>query len=111
MTDELISILELFKERRSLSVYELSVLKNTDMLKTCDPVNWLLDKQYIKIEGNYATLHGEDLTPKTKLIITTEGELALNQEIASRKRLKFSEIRAWITAIVAVAAFVKSFFF
>jgi hypothetical protein len=31
--------------------------------------------------------------------------------IFHKRHLIFSEIRAWITAIIAVAAFVKSFFF
>lgn len=111
MNKKVLSILEIFNKRKALSLIELAAIINTDWDKLSRPINWLLDNKYIQVESGHSFLHGEDITPKTPLEITVQGEIALSQEKESHKRTKFNEIRAWITLGISIAAFIKSFFF
>lgn len=49
----------------------------------------------------------DPISPTDMLQLTYEGRVALENEIKERKRFKYGEIRAWITAIIAVDDFTK----
>lgn len=115
MDDYSFAVLKLYATRRSLTLDQLSAILNRSPLDCVEPIAFLRKEGFLRIEPNYALLHGspEDssLTPRTPIEITFEGKAALEAETKSRRQLTFNEIRAWITAIIAVAAFIKSFFF
>ena len=70
-----------------------------------------MDEGYLEMEPNYTMLHGADFTLRVPFRITFKGRAALEAEQKSRLSFKQNEFRAWVTLAIALAAFIKSFFF
>ncbi len=115
MDDYSLAILKLFSARRSLSLIQLSAVLNRTPLECAEPVAYLREQGFLRIESNHALSHDLDadasLHMDTPIQITFEGKAALEAEIKARRHLTFNELRAWITLGIAIAAFIKSFFF
>ena len=112
MDSKTIKYLELFKSRSSLSMIQLSAILNTSPFAFEDALLYLKGQGYIRVELNHAILAKSDLiSPDTPLEITYEGEAALSIAKSKNRSAKLNELRAWLTAAIAVAAFIKSFFF
>lgn len=115
MDDISFAILKLFSSHASLTLSQLSAILNEDSLRLAAPVDHLRKQHFLKIETNHAFLQKMDedsfLSHDTLLQISFEGKAALEMESKSRKRFRFNELRAWITLVIAVLAFIKSFFF
>lgn len=108
-------ILKLFMSRNSLDLSQLSAILNMDALDIAETINYLRDKNYLEIEHLHAGLNGieqDDLiTFHTPLAITFQGKVAVEQEESSLKKYKHQEFRLWLTLAIAIASFIKSFFF
>lgn len=102
-------MLELFSQRTLLNLDQLGAIYNISINDLSGPVNWLLKCGYL---AKYNSLDENMLlTPDTFLLITYEGKSALEKEAKNRKTFKYNELRAWITLVIAIAAFIKSFMF
>lgn len=84
---------------------------NINALDLSEPINYMIQEKYIKIEPNTSLLEGDELTLDKLLVITHLGRIALEKELKSIKKYKYTEIRAWITLAIAITAFIKSFFY
>ncbi len=111
MDDRTVELLKLFSERNQLSLHDLAAIYNCGYGDFAELVNYLMERGLLEIEPNYALIEGNDLTVETPLRITQSGRSALNIELKERRSFKYSELRAWLTLAIALAAFIKSFFF
>lgn len=108
-------ILNLYMQRQCLTLNQLGAIMNIDCLLLSEPVNYLRNKGYLRINPTSAVL--ENLTSDgpigidVLLEITYEGKIALEseQKLSRTKRLEW--LRYIITTFIAAAAFIKSFFF
>jgi hypothetical protein len=111
MDKSTLNYLRLFNTRSTLSLSDLAAILDGDPISLAEPIRFMMDNKYLDIEPNTKILDGDTLGLHTPLKITYYGKGVLKEELASRKRFKHAEFRAWITFIIAVAAFIKSFFF
>lgn len=111
MDESTLSLLTVFKNRSSLSLIELAAILNCDSLSLTDPVHYIMDKGYIRIGMTTESLEGNTISLHTPLEITYLGRIAINQALKDKRNFKFNEFRAWATLIIALIAFIKSFFF
>lgn len=113
MDKSTLELLELFNTHSSLSLTQLSAILNIDYFDISNPVHYLMDQKYIQ-KNNAALLEkleGNILSPSTTLEITYAGRIAIHECKKENRRYKYVELRAWITLLIAVLAFIKSFFF
>ena len=108
-------ILEEYAARHSMDLFQLSAVLKIDWDQLSDPVRYLQQKGFLQIEANHKTLNEikQDLpiSPDTPLEISHLGRVALEEEKGKSRKAFWSEFRAWVTLFIAVAAFIKSFFF
>lgn len=108
-------ILEEYVARHSMDLSQLSAVLKIDQDQLLDPVSYLQKKDFLQIEQNHAALHDmkrtEPIAPDTPLEISHLGRVALEEEKKLNAKAFWSEFRAWATLAIAVAAFIKSFFF
>lgn len=110
MDDYSLSVLKLYRSRSSLTLSQLSAVLNRSWLDVSDPVIYLKQEGYLKVEPNYAVLHDikadDPIGLDTPLVISFEGKGALEAEKKARKHYSFNEFRAWITLSIALAGLV-----
>lgn len=111
MTDEALKLLTLYSQRVTISLIELGAIYNKDPINFTSPIAYLRKEGYLEILPSHVSLHGDNFTLDAPFRITYKGRTALEAELKSRRHLNFSEFRAWITLAIAIAAFIKSFFF
>lgn len=111
MDDTTLSLLMLFKERRILNLIQIGAILNVDCLSLSEPIRYLVDKGYVRRIKDSDTLEDDSYSFDTPFEITFEGIATINQAQKERKHSRYAEVRAWITLLIAIAAFVKSFFF
>jgi|GluameStandDraft_1065615.scaffolds.fasta_scaffold106863_2 predicted transcriptional regulator of viral defense system len=115
MDDFSFSILKAYQSRKILSLQQLSAVLNLDWRQLVEAITFLRKQGYLRINHEYVITNEMQqdsvISIDTPIEITYAGESAFSIEQQARKHLKFNEIRAWTTAIVAAAAFIKSFFF
>ena len=111
-----------YKTNHFISVSQMSYrmrkngagLASICILSTMDVLCSLWEKEFIDgdhTDPNYPESEDQRaLTPDMPFYITFEGRAALEDETKSRHTIKFKEFRAWATLIIALAAFIKSFF-
>jgi hypothetical protein len=102
------------KSNPGLTVNNLNVIFRTSTIKVEETVSYLLKAGYLQVEPNYFAVHhvtDNSVAVDTPLTITVEGKVALEDDSDFVLYRRFNEIRAWITVVIAVAAFIKSFFF
>lgn len=111
MTNESLKLLQLYMKRDTISLKGLGAIYNNDPEYWCHPIAYLRDQGYIEILPSYVLLNGNAFTLDAPFRITYKGKTALESELKSRKHFNFNEFRAWFTLAIALAAFIKSFFF
>lgn len=104
-------LLKLYSKRESLSLSDLAVIYNEGLTTFSSPIGYLIDKAYLKSDKSEPGIDGTNYTPNTQIFITYEGRAALAAEKQNRRNIRISEFRAWLTLAIALAAFIKSFFF
>lgn len=106
MDDVSFELLKLYAQKSKLSIQDISAITNINVKVYAEPILYLVDMKYLRTydDGNEKWLN----IPYT---ITHAGHLALEAELKKRKAYKYNELRAWITLAIALAAFIKSFFF
>ena len=103
-----ISLLKTNKERSSLSVYDMSVLTNADMMKIADVINELLQYGYIAVNSHENISADDPITPDTKLHITRSGESFLYNHVVELNTKKFDFFFKCITLVLSTAAIIIS---
>jgi len=111
MNKEAERYLKLFLKRDKLSMAQVALILNTDLESCSKPIAWLHEQGFLDIDYMYSTQHGDSLTVETPLGISFDGSVALEEHWSQIKYRKYNEIRAWITFAIAVASFIKAFFF
>lgn len=106
-------ILSLFRGRPSLTISQMAVILKMDPygdLAEC--VLELKKDDILEIEPNYSVLHDvknkPNLSVDTPFIYPRSGRAIARKENRSNRRLLFSEIRAWVTLAIALAALMVS---
>lgn len=106
------NVLKEFAIRQSMSLLQLDAVMNAN---TIDVLYSLWQRNYVAADDcdpHYPECNEEKLLyPTMPFHITFEGRAALEEETKSRKSFQYNEFRAWLTLAIALAAFVKSFFF
>lgn len=104
-------LLNLYSQRETLSLSDLAAIYNISPVAFSKPIEYLIDNGFLIIVLDHNNLHDPNhYAIDTPIQITYKGRAALEAERKERHKMKFSEIRAWLTLIIALAAFVKSFF-
>lgn len=115
MDDFSFSVLKLYSQRASLTLSQLHAVMDLSIFEIAEPVNYLRSQNYLKIDPNFFPREDVEekglIAPDTPLCISFEGKTALEAEEKARRKERFDNIRSWATTIVAVLAFIKSFFF
>ena len=110
-----LEILKLFSTRAWLDVSQLSAVLDKDPDQLFEVVCFLRKQGYLRVESNHAMLEdikSEDpISSRDPLEITFQGKAALESEHKISKEKRNEWIRYWITTVIALAAFIKSFFF
>lgn len=111
MDDLSFDTLKKFSVRQSMTLSQLDAVMNAD---TTGVLHSLWEKDYVAADpynAHYAEcIEKKLLYPDMPFYITFEGRAALEEETKARHTIKFKEFRAWATLIIALAAFIKSFF-
>lgn len=105
-----LKLLKLFSKRDTISLNGLGAIYDTSPEDWCAPIAYLRRNRFIEIDPTHVSLYGDAFTHDAPFRITYEGRCALEGESRSRQRSTFNELRAWITLLIAIAAFIKSFF-
>lgn len=110
-----IDLLKIFASRKSLSLNQIGAILNRDCLIICEPINYLLKLGFLRIEPEYASLkelsNDGPISLDCPLEITFAGRVALENVRKQLKEKRTESTRYWITTAIAIAAFIKSFFF
>ena len=110
-----LKILRMYDSRATLSISQLSAVFDVPALDLSEYVTRLRRKSYIRVESNYAVLHeitsASPIEIDTPLEITIDGKEAVETANQLDKQRRNDLIRYVITTAIAVAAFIKSFFF
>ena len=112
MDSKSLKILRIYKSRPCLTTNQLSTILNEDPFEVSEYVIRLKEKEYLRVEPNHATLYGQNrIFVDTPLQISIEGiEVTESADQLSKQR-RNDWIRYIITTGIAIAAFIKSFFF
>lgn len=116
MTRQSIKILKFFARRKSLSAYDISVLLDDDYLKIGEIMLELNSHGYIRTSEDFseifnASVSKDSIGIKDQYVITQEGKAYLENLHSAKLKNNFEIILQIITTGIAVAAFIKSFFF
>lgn len=110
-----LEILKIYATRAWLDISQLSAILNRDPDQLFEVVSFLRKQDYLRVEPNHALLEdiksGDPISSRDPLEITFKGKAALESEQKISKEKRNEWIRYWITTVIALAAFVKSFFF
>ena len=108
-------ILEEYAVCHSMDLSQLSAVLRTDWDRLSNPVSYLRKKGFLEIEANHLILQDmkqdDPISPDTPLEISYLGRVALEEEQKISREKRNELIRYIITTTIAVAAFLKSFFF
>ena len=94
MDDFSFSVLKDIEKRESVTITELAAIYNQSIDHMADPVLYLKDMKYVRIERNYENLH--NLTSEsligynTPLVISYPGKIAIETERKARKHHNFN---------------------
>ena len=111
MTKKSEEILRLYASYDSLSLTDLCKLFKVPLTSVSSSLQWLFQHGYVKSADPDKPLFNGMYTVSAQLRITEFGRDALESAREHRRSYMTNEIRAWITLAIAVAAFVKSFFY
>lgn len=108
-------ILDLYQKRGSLAIAQLSAILDSDWITVSKPINYLRKLEFLKVDPNHPEAKNSTPTSSVSahipLVITYEGIVALEEakKISNSKKIEW--IRYGITTAIALAGFIKSFFF
>ena len=108
MDDATLALLTLFKERHTLNLTQLGAILNVDPFSLSDPVHYLMSLGYIRKCMERDPLEEDLISFDTPLEITYKGAIAISQALKDKKHFKHTEFRAWVTLLIAIAAFALS---
>lgn len=111
MTKKSEEILRLYASYDSLSLTDLCKLFKVPLTSVSSNLRWLFQRGYIEPADPNRPLVNGMYTVSAPLRITEFGRDTLESKRERRRSYMMNEIRAWITLAIAVAAFVKSFFY
>lgn len=110
-----LKILKMYNKRQNLSINQAGAIFDMSPFEISEHIIRLQGKGYLRLEPNYATLHGtQSNTPinvDAPLQITLDGIEAVETAQQLDRQRRNELIRYIITTAIAVAAFIKSFFF
>ena len=104
-------LLELFNQRTSLSLLELAAILNVECRSIAEETHLLLASGYLRKAITPDRDQGSAFSFKESLMITYKGKAALAEHQKAKRDHWFNEFRAWVTLAIALAAFIKSFFY
>lgn len=104
MDKDTYKILKLISTKEHFSIWDLNFILG-DSVNAHEPIDWLLTQGYIKC------YFPDDMSPESEFCITYEGKVALASKAELDRKTFYIELRAWLTLAIALAAFIKSFFF
>jgi predicted transcriptional regulator len=107
MDDVSFELLKLYAKRKQLSAQDISAICNIEARVIFESIQYLANKEYL----NPCIIAHETTMFNIPYQITHEGRIVLEDTKKRRHHFIFNEIRAWITLVIAVAAFIKSFFY
>lgn len=107
MDDVSFDLLKLYAKRNQLSAQDISAICNVETRVIFESIQYLATKEYL----NPCIVAHETTMFNIPYRITHEGRIALEDTQKRRHHFIFNEIRAWITLAIAIAAFIKSFFY
>ena len=108
-------ILEEYAQRKTMDLNQLSAVLKIDWDVLFEPVCHLKESGFIRVEQNYAGIQKikptDPIYASTPLEIGYPGLVALEEAQTLTREKRNELIRYIITTAIAVAAFLKSFFF
>lgn len=108
-------ILTIYKSRHKLSLIELGAILDKSPIELGQYTLRLIRKSYLCVCPGYEELSSEPIqetiAPDTPLQITIDGKEMVEEADKLKAQKKSELIRYIITTAIAVAAFIKSFFF
>ena len=111
MDDLSFDTLKKFSVRQSMTLSQLDAVMNAD---TTGVLGSIWEKDFVDADlynlNSAWCIEKKLLYPDMPFHITFDGRAALEEETKTRRSVKFNEFRAWATLIIALAAFIKSFF-
>lgn len=115
MDSKSLKLLRIYNSRASLTIEQLSAVVNESPFDILEYVARLCEKKLLRVELDYAERHGiatySQITIDTPLQITVDGKEAIEDTDKMIKLRRNEMIRYVITTGIAIAAFIKSFFF
>ncbi|MEG2521287.1 MAG: hypothetical protein RSA49_00225 [Anaerovoracaceae bacterium] len=105
-----IEILKLYDQRSKLSIKDISLITDTSIEFNSDIVIWLYENNLIETNTLLYDLE-KGISLSVPFHITQDGKNRLYKIHKHSIHFKVNEFRAWITLLIALAAFFKSFFF
>lgn len=97
------------KHKDEIELNEVMKLVNLNVSDLFTLVNELLDNGYL--EKSNSTIYIDSLNYVQDYRITNKGKNFLKQQSKLNNRYIFNELRNWMTLFIALAAFIKSFYF
>ena len=111
MDTELMEIMRLFSDSHPiLTIQQIGLLLDRSEFDVCGPVSYLHKSGYLRVYDGYVSDDGT-IAVDTRLTMTYEGKHAIKEFQRNTKSHFWVEFRAWATLLIALAAFIKSFFF
>lgn len=115
MDSKSLKLLRIYDSRTSLTIEQLSAVVNESQFDILEYVARLCSKKLLRVEPSYAEIHGiianSQITVDTPLQITVDGKEAIEDADRMNRQRRCDMIRYIITTGIALAAFIKSFFF
>lgn len=116
MDKQLYKLLKLLSCKRKFSHSELlsHICNKYELDNLSDNISWLINQGYVieDHDNNFISITPDDKNiPETEYALSPLGRNILEEHKSSRFKFIFSEIRNWASLVIAIAAFIKSFFF
>ena len=110
-----LNILKLYNTRNTLTIAQVAVMLNLPPYDLGEYIIRLKNKSFLCIEHNHPILNNltndSRINIDTPLQITIDGKIAIENAKRLDKQRRNDLIRYIITTTIAIAAFIKSFFF
>lgn len=110
-----LNLLKIYRAHSHLTLGQLRSIIKEDEFLLSEPVSLLKKEGYLRVEHNYSIFEGvKDDDPDSlycPLELTFRGRAVLDEECKISRKERTAWIRYAITTTIAVAGFIKSFFF
>ena len=103
-------ILKLYAKQKTLSLFDIAKLSKIKPVDLAEPMLELIDKKLICKMLDFENYLNDNFDPDAQYYITQEGRSYLENIRADSFKFYFQIVIQLITTIIAVAAFIKSFF-